>query len=101
MDDRPLQPLEDLILESLNPRAITGLPHPLDKFAIDATVKECPYADGIMQYINDWTFETSESAKHGAAMWSLFDSERAFVAACSEAGIDAQKLRSHLRSRRP
>ena len=96
MDERPLQPLEDLILESLNPRAITGLPHPLSKFTANSAVKEGPYAEGIMQFINDWTFEAPGSAKHGAAMWFLFVSELAFFRACSEAGIDAEKLRSHL-----
>src|SRR6266404_5115830 len=96
MDERPLQPLEDLSLESLNPRAITGLPHPLDKFAIDATVKEGPHADAILEFVNDLTWEAPESARHRAATWFLFESELAFFTACSEAGIDAEKLRSHL-----
>ena len=101
MSQRPLQPLEDLILESLNPRAITGLPHPLSKFAANGMVKEGPYADAIIEFIKDWTCEAPETVKHGAAMWFLFDSERAFFVACALAGIDAEKLRSHLRSRRP
>ena len=101
MSQRPLHPLEDLILESLNPRAITGLPHPLSKFAANGTVKEGSYADAIIEFIKDWTCEAPETVKHGAAMWFLFDSERAFFVACALAGIDAEKLRSHLRSRRP
>ena len=96
MDERPLQPLEDLILESLNPRAIRGLPHPLSKFAANGAVKEGPYADAIIEFIKDWTCETPESARYRAATWFLFESERAFFVACSEAGIDAEKLRSHL-----
>ena len=99
MSQRPLQPLEDLILESLNPRA-RGLPHPLSKFATDGAFKEGPYADAIIEFIKDWTCEAPESVKQGAAMWFLFESERAFFVACSEAGIDAEKLRSHLKSRR-
>src|SRR6266853_3967391 len=96
MDERPLQPLEDLILESLNPRAIRGLPHPLSKFAANGAVKEGPYADAILASIHDSTLEEAESARQRAAQWFLFESERAFFVACSEAGIDAQKLRSHL-----
>jgi len=100
MSQHPLQPLEDLILESLNPRAIRerfGLPHPLSKFAANGAVKDGPYADGIVEFIKDWTCEAPESVKHAAATWFLFESERAFFVACSEAGIDAEKLRSHLR----
>ena len=101
MNERPLQPLEDLILESLNPRAMTGLPHPLSKFAANGAVKEGPYADAIIEFIKDWTCEAPESVKHGTAAWFLFDSERAFFVACALAGIDAEKLKSHLASRRP
>ena len=101
MNERPSESLEDLILKSLNPRAITALPHPLSKFAANGMVKEGPYADAIIEFIKDWTCEAPETVKHGAAMWFLFDSERAFFVACALAGIDAEKLRSHLRSRRP
>jgi len=96
MSQRPSQPLEDLILESLNPRTIPGLPHPLSKFAADGVVKEGPYGDAIIEFIKDWTCEAPESAKHGTAKWFLFESEKAFFFACSEAGVDAEKLRSHL-----
>ena len=97
MDERPLPPLEDLFLESLNPRAITGLPHPLSKFAANGAVKEGPYADAIIEFIKDWTWEEPDSAKYRAATWFLFESESAFFVACAEAGIDAGKLRSHIR----
>jgi hypothetical protein len=97
--NQPLESLEDLILASLNPRAITGLPHPLSKFAANGMVKEGPYADAIIEFIKDWTLEVPESVKQGAAMWFLFQSERAFFVACSEAGIDAERLRNHLRQR--
>ena len=99
MNQRPLESLEDLIQQSLDPRALRerfGLPHPLSKFAANGTVKECAYADAIMAFINDWTWEAPESAKHRAATWFLFVSERAFFVACAEAGIDAEQLRSHL-----
>jgi len=71
------------------------------KFAANGAVKDGPYADAIIEFIKDWTCEAPESAKHGTAMWFLFDSERAFFVACASAGIDAEKLRNHLRSRRP
>ena len=99
MDERPLQPLEELILESLNPRAIRerfGLPHPLSKFTANGMVKEGPCADAILEFVNDLTWETPESARHRAATWFLFESERSFFVACHEAGIGAEKLRSHL-----
>ena len=96
---QPLESLEDLILASLNPRAITGLPHPLSKFAANGAVKEGPYADAIIEFIKDWTCEAPESVKQGAAKWFLFESEKAFFVACFEAGIDAERLRSHLRLR--
>ncbi len=96
---QPLESLEDLILASLNPRAITGLPHPLSKFAANGAVKEGPYADAIIEFIKDWTCEAPESVKQGAAKWFLFESEKAFFVACFEARIDAERLRSHLRLR--
>ncbi len=102
MDERPLQPLEDLILASLDPRALRerfGLPHPLSKFAANGMVKEGPYAEAILEFINDWTCEVPESVKHGAAEWFLLESERAFFVACFEAGINAERLRNHLRQR--
>jgi len=99
MSQRPLESLEDLIQQSLDQRALRerfGLPHPLSKFAANGTVKEGPYADAILEFVNDLTWEAQESARHRAATWFLFESELAFFSACSEAGIDAEKLRSHL-----
>ena len=101
MNPRPLDSPEDLILESLDPRALRerfGLPHPLSKFAANGGVKECPYADAILEFIHDWTWEEPGSGRGRAARWFLFESEQAFFFACLEAGIDAEKLRSHLLS---
>ncbi len=100
MSQRPLESLEDLILASLDPTALRdrfGLPHPLSKFAANGAVKEGPYADAIIEFIKDWTCEAPESTRHRAAVWFLFQSDRAFFVACSEAGIDAERLRNHLR----
>jgi len=99
MKHPPLESLEDLIQASLDPRALRerfGLPHPLSKFAANGTVKEGPYADAILEFVNNLTWEAPESARHRAATWFLFESERAFFVVCSEAGIDAEKLRTHL-----
>ena len=99
MNYHPLETLEDLIEASLDPRALRerfGLPHPLSQFA-NGTVKEGPYADAILEFVNDLTWEAPESARHRAATWFLFESERAFFRACAVAGIDAQNLRSQLK----
>ena len=91
--------LEDLTLASLDPRALReryGLPHPLSKFAANGTVKEGPYADAILEFVNGLACGTPGSAEHRAATWFLFQSEQAFFVVCSEAGIDAVKLRNHL-----
>ncbi len=96
---RKLESLEDLMLASLDPRAMRerfGLPHPLSKFAANGMVKEGPYADAILAFIHDSTLEAPGSARYRAATWFLFESEMAFFRACVEAGIDAEKLRSHL-----
>ena len=100
MDQHPLGNLEDLIRQSLDPRALReryGLPHPLSKFAANGMVKEGPYADAILAFIHHSTLEAPGSARYRAATWFLFESEMAFFRACVEAGIDAQKLRSHLK----
>src|SRR5258708_23937553 len=95
MKHRPLESLEDLIEASLDPRSLRerfGLPHPLSKFAANGTVKEGPYADAILEFVNNLTWEAPESARHRAAAWFLFESERAFFRACAVAGGDPQKL---------
>jgi hypothetical protein len=97
---RPLETLEELIEESLDPRAARqrfGLPHPLSKFTSNGTVKEGQPAEVILRFIHDIALEDQASMKHEAAHWFLFESQRAFFFACSEAGIDAEKLKSHLR----
>jgi hypothetical protein len=99
MTRRPLESLEDLIQASLDPRALRerfGLPHPLSRFSANGAVKDGPCADAILEFVNDLTWETPESARHRAATWLLFESEKAFFVACAEAGIDAERLRSHL-----
>lgn len=96
--NQPLQTLEDLIQESLDPRGLRkrfGLPHPLSNFATNGAVNDGPYADAVLRFIHDLTLEP-RSSQHQTASWFLFESEQAFFRACSKAGIDAGKLRSHL-----
>jgi len=77
-------------------RERSGLPHPLSKFASNGAIKDGPYADAILTFMHDLTLREPESNQHKAAEWFFFDSEKAFFFACSEAGVDAEKLRSHL-----
>ena len=87
-------------MKALNPRAMRqrfGLPHPLTHFAVDADIDDGYCADVILGFIHATVLEEQASVKHEAAHWFLFESQRAFFFACSEAGIDAEKLRSHLR----
>lgn len=100
MNQRPLDSLEDLIQASLDPRTTRqrfGLPHPLSKFTSNGAVKERQSAEVILHFIHDIVLEEQTSMRREAAHWFLFESQRAFFFACSEAGIDAEKLRSHLR----
>jgi hypothetical protein len=65
-------------------------------FAVNGMVKECPCADAILEFIHGLTWDEPDNEMHKAATWFLFDSEQAFFVVCLEAGIDAEKLRSHL-----
>ena len=72
-------------------------PHPLSKFAANGKINDGPCADTVLKSVQDLACTDPESGQHGAAEWFLFKSERAFFFACSEAGIDAEKLRCHLK----
>src|SRR6266566_797671 len=99
MSNRPLQSLEELLMESFDLKGLRercGLPHPLSKFASNGAIKDGPCADAVLQFIKDLTLSEPESARRNNAAWFLLESERAFFVACYEAGVDAEKLRSHL-----
>lgn len=72
-------------------------PHPLSKFAANGKVNDSPCADAVVKFVQDLASTEPESGQHGAAAWFLFKSQRAFFFACSEAGIDPEKLRGHLK----
>jgi hypothetical protein len=98
-DQRPLASLKDLIQDSVDTRGLRerlGLPHPLSNFAND-DFQHGVCADFILECIQDTVFEEPESARFRGAKWFLLESERAYFYICSEAGIDARRLRTHLR----
>jgi hypothetical protein len=100
LDQSRSNTLEDLLVASLDPSALRkrfGLPHPLHKFAVNGGVKDNAYADAILEFLNDRALAEPGTMRHRAAFWFLLESEKAFFVACSEAGIDAEKLREHLR----
>jgi hypothetical protein len=91
--------LLDLLAECRNPRVPREqlrLPHPLALFAANGEFEDGYCADIILGFIHATVFEEQTSMAHEAAHWFLFESERAFFYACSAAGIDAERLRSHL-----
>ncbi len=97
--NRSLQSLEELLIESLDLKGLrerSGLPHPLSKFASNGAIKDGPCADAVLEFIQDLTMEEPGSPKQKAAVWFLFESDKAFFYACAEAGIDAGRLRNHL-----
>src|SRR5258706_10129851 len=98
MNNRPLQSLEELLIESFDLKGFrerSGLPHPLSKFASNGAIKDGCYADTILTFMHDLTLREPESARRNNAEWFLLESEKAFFFACSEAGVDAEELRSH------
>jgi hypothetical protein len=99
MNQLPPESIEDLTQEALDPRALRerfGLPHPLSNFTASTGFKDNLFADIILDLISAAVWEEPESMKYKGAAWFLFESERAFTFACTEAGIDAERLRTHL-----
>jgi len=96
--NQPLSPIVDLLV--VNPRALrisVGLPHPLAKFGIDGQFEDGLYADIVLHFINLTVMEEPESHRFSAAMWFLLESEQTYFFVCDEAGIDARRLRDHVR----
>ncbi|SRR6266436_4312459 len=100
-ESHSLQELEELM--SQDPRALRlkcGVPHPLSHFGT-VDFDDGLLADIILEFIHDMVWEETESNEHKGAMWFLLESEQAYYFACAEAGIDANRLRSHLRKHLP
>jgi len=99
MNRRPLQSLEELLIKSFDMKGLrerSGIPHPLSKFTPNGSINDGPCADAVLKFVQDLAMEEPGSPKHQVAEWFLLESVRAFFFACSEAGVDAEKLRSHL-----
>jgi hypothetical protein len=96
-ESHSLQELEELM--SQDPRALRikcGVPHPLSHFGT-VGFDDGLLADIILDFIHDTVWEEPESPRCKGAVWFLLESERAYFFACTGAGIDGSKLRSHLR----
>jgi len=84
---------------SLDPRTIrlsAGVAHPLVKFSLKGKFRDGVYADVILDFMCDRAFEEPDTRRYKVAEWFLLESGKTFFFACSEAGVDAGKLRSHL-----
>jgi len=102
MKERPAQPLDELIAQ--DPAALRvklGLPHPLAQWGIDGRFMDGLFADIILDFIHDTVWERRDSCAYKGAVWFLLESEKAYYFACAEAGIDAERLRDHLRKKLP
>lgn len=75
-----------------------AVPHPLKKFAVaDGYFVEGPHAQALLDVISDATLEKPGSNRALVAQWFLLESEQAYFEFCKECGVDAEKLRKHLR----
>jgi hypothetical protein len=95
-----LPSLEELLVESVDRRGHkmkVGIPHPLVRFGLSGSFQDNEYADAVADFIVDTVGAEPDTAKYQTAVWFLLDSEQAFFTVCSKAGIDAEKLRQHLR----
>lgn len=77
---------------------LAGIPHPLRRFALNGAVTECQEADAILTCITVGVFTDCDSARGHTARMFLLESEQ-FNQACAIAGLDARKLRQHLRGK--
>jgi hypothetical protein len=103
MDKSPLPSLEDLFVTSVDCngyRAAVGIPHPMVRFTSSGSLMDSAYADAIVGFIVDSTLE-AETERCKTAVWFLLESEQAFFVICKRAGIDADRLRQHLRKQIP
>ena len=81
-------------------RRKVGIPHPLSKFAGPNFVDGF-FADLVLDFIHDTVFKDPTSNAYKGAIWFLLESEQAYFFACEMAGLDATRLRAHLRNKIP
>ncbi len=96
----PLATLREMIRDTRDEakaiRTRSGIPHPLNRFALNGEVKSCPHADMLMDCLNATALEKAGSIGWRGARWFLLESTM-FFEVCTTAGIDAAKWRRHLR----
>jgi hypothetical protein len=63
----------------------------------DGSLLDIAYADAVVGFIVDSTLE-ADTERCKTAVWFLLEGEQAFFVICERAGIDAEKLRLHLRN---
>jgi len=85
-------------IDPLPLRKRAGLPHPLAKFGSAGKFVDGLFADIILHFINATVLEEPDSQLYKGAAWFLLKSKRAYFYVCAEAGIDAARLRAHLKS---
>jgi hypothetical protein len=81
----PHRKTEDAILSTAL-RQQFGIPHPLNKFAMNGEVKDGPYADAIIGFMHD--LSEPDPMLYQAALWFSFESESAYRRACSGADMN-------------
>src|SRR6266850_8056080 len=95
----PLATLREMLAKTKDEvkgiRIRSGIPHPLNRFALNGEVKSCPQADMLMDCLNATALEKVGSIGWRGARWFLLESTM-FFELCAIAGIDAKKWRRHL-----
>jgi len=95
----PLATLREMFAETKNEvkaiRTRSGVPHPLNRFALNGEVESCPQADMLMDCLNATAVEKPGSIGWRGARWFLLESTM-FFEVCATAGIDGKRWRRHL-----
>jgi len=86
------------LIDPRAPRKSAGLQHPLAEFGSAGKFVDGLFADIILHFINATISEKPDSQLYQGAAWFLLKSKPAYFYVCAEAGIDAARLRDHLKS---
>ena len=73
-----------------------GLRHPLNRFALNGTIKDEMHADVLVDSLDAIAMEPWGSLRWRSARWFLLESD-VYFEYCEAAGVDARKWRRHLR----
>ena len=91
---------ESPLIDPRAPRKSAGLQHPLARFGISGEFVDGLFADIILHFIDATVLQEPDSQLYKGATWFLLKSKRTYFYVCGEAGIDAARLRDHLKSAR-